>query len=419
MNFIEESIPEHAMAGRRLSRRGNLVVKTLQHLPHLSLNIPGRRRSSEDKNTKVGEDKSKVVIDSAIGSAPVHLTERPAQEFATIFSTISKADESEASKPISGRDADKSPSTLAIPRPALEITTPPSTVPVADFLGSSEPIGVLTTGESRSAFYTRYSGLGATSNLPAILSTDVNGSSEPIVALVNCESPSAIPTSSPRHLRRHSLLSLVPKVLRPRSPKSPTSLQHGRIPDTPGTLELNPVALEELWTCPDYFFKQNMPGRVINPKCKHHEDRSSMDEIFYLDVEESWTSPGLMVCTRRRPQYMYGAVDPLLPAYSPPTAPLSSSTLASSSLSIHCDPEQIERETFADPFDFDREEGEERGDSSGMDTDSVRTDASLERETDIRTHAKRAVVFSSREDCTRRHSLFLWELSNYINRIHE
>jgi len=135
-------------------------------------------------------------------------------------------------------------------------------------------------------------------------------------------------------------------MLRLGSPTSCEPLQDERRPDTPPTLELNPIALEELWSCPDYFFKQQMPSSGIDPTCKHHEDRSSMDEIFHLDLEE---------------EIMSGPVElegtPLLPAYSSLSIHCDPDQIDgddfSDSLSIHGDPEQIERDTFVDPFQWD------------------------------------------------------------------
>jgi len=429
MNASEQSILNHAMSGRRLSRREIIVAKTLQHLPHLGLSIPGRRRSSEQKDRKVGEDETELVVDSAIGASPVHLTELPAQNHTPTFSTILKADELGTNAPVSACDSDESPSVLATPYSGLEATTRSSAISIADFLNSREPVGASDTHESPSARYAPGSGLETTSSFPAISNEEVLGLNEPVVASTTYKGPSALLTRPPKLSRKRSLFALVPKMFRPRS--RCTTSQHGRLPDSPPVLVLNPMALEELWTCPDYFFKRQMPSRGINPQCKYYEDRSSMDEIFYLDMEESRTSPGLMVCMRRGPQYMYGAVDtevlattscavelegsPLLPSYSTPTPPPSRPKLLPSSLSIHCDPEEIERDTFTNPFDVDREEEEERedltephmspDDSSFSETDSIATELSLHAETGISTRIKRAMRFASDEDCERRHSL--------------
>jgi len=301
------------MVRGHLSKGKSSVDKAIQHLPHLDLSIPMRRRSSASENAEVGEDKVEVVVDSAIGSPPASLTELPAQQSAPQFSTISEADALGARESSRACDTSENPSTLATTSSTVEHLARNPAISMADFLGLSEPVGAATV----------------------------------------CESTSAPLASPRRRSRRSSLFLLLPKALRPSLSTSHESLQHGRIPDSPPTLELNPMALEELWGCPDYFFKQQMPSSGIDPTCKHHEDRSSMDEIFHLELEETTPDPIELEGT------------PLLPAYSPPTPHLSRPQLVASSLETHCDAEQIERDTFSDPFHSDGEEEEERDDREG------------------------------------------------------
>lgn len=319
MHVFEQSILHHAMVGRRLSKAESLVDKVIQHLPYLGSSISNRRRSSAFENAKVGEDNVKVVVDSAIGSPPASLTEHPAQNSAPKLSTISKADALGARKSSSADGTGEIPSTVATTPSAMDYVAPTSAISMADSLGSSGPVDASTV----------------------------------------CESPSAPLTSPRRHSRRSSLRALIPKVFRSGSPTSCNSPQHDRIPDTPPTLELNSMALEELWGCPEYFFKQQMPSSGVDPTCRHHEDRSSMDEIFHLELEETTPEPVELEGT------------PLLPAYSSLSIPGDPEQIDgdnfSDSLSIHGDPEQIERDTFIDPFHSD---GEEEGDDGEGSTEA-------------------------------------------------
>lgn len=363
-----QPIPDHATSGRRMGRRKSLL-DFLRYPPHLDISLPGRRRSSERKDAKEKEV-SPILVDSAIEMVTAPFTAGPTQEHTA-------APPSNSSTVLTG-EAEHSNATTS--DNTSRLLTPPNT------LESSVPISVAS--EMSDA-----------------------GASEPSSAPITGDMPAVPLTSSPRS-RRKSMFGLFSKIIRLRSPRSFAS----RILDSPPALVLDPAAFDELFPCPEYFpFEQEMSWTRAPHVYRPYHKRDSVEEIFHLDLEESRTSSGLMsgtLGTEATATIEDDATDLFdLPHHAPRTTATSRPGLESSALSTNCLPEEVERETFTDPFSSDDEDSEEpylsAHGSIDADTDSDDSEISLARETTIRAHIKRAMLLSSLEDCRRRHSLAL------------
>lgn len=437
MNFFNNSIPEHATKARRESRRQSFL-DTLRGTPGLRVIIPGRRRSSAHPRSSKTQEPSKP-IDSGIGNASAPFPApfgKPNSEVdaaqpqpisrgaaeSTDVPAVNRPPTTPLAQPNTQGDATKSQPTFM--RGSLgdqrsqDVSTAPQhpTTPLTPLTPRSSPLK-----SAMSNLWSRIKSFQApTSTSPFELSStpptlDANSSAfEELWGLPRCFA------YKKRRQARGERRTLQKQRLRRRSIDDFFSVRMGDVRGHGDRL------ISSIGEGPQY-----MSGAVDFSASRAAAEREGPDAVL----------PGWA------PKLGLGGEEPsLAPALpsSPPSPPPSRPGLEHSALSTEYGPKQIEEETFVDPFSEDeaaelKEEDSETppaplaeelieelvagsgpgsGSGSGsartttssiaeelleeLEADSVRSHASFEGETSVRTRAKMAVTSRRAEDCRRR-----------------